>query len=327
LIALGVVYALLFISILEARLYLPGPVLLTVAVAFALLGLALVWITARQKETGMLRLFLLLTGYSALAMPLAAILHNFILEVVLFILALLILPVIFLFSWFVSFMLIFTSGKSSRVRKIAVFGVPALVVSAVVLLVVMKSSDEGYRVTSELISSPDSKIERIFITAEVEASLIEHFAHALGHSLESAFESNGIEVTLKFVPGGPDALAALESDIAAFSPDGRMHLIVKPLLRDHRSGRQAIVGTLFDATLSTAKTGEELWKASGKVDYIGEAFFRNPAYRADYGIRKEFAWHTTAAIVRSFMRDLHGRESASIHTDSESRERHGQRAD
>ena len=106
-----------------------------------------------------------------------------------------------------------------------------------------------------------------------------------------------------------------------------MHILVNPLFRDHRSGKRAIVGTLFDASLGMEATGKRVWQASGKVDYIGEAFIRNPGYRADYGLRKEFAWHTTAAIVRSLMHDLYGRESAPLYTDTESRERHGQRAD
>ena len=106
-----------------------------------------------------------------------------------------------------------------------------------------------------------------------------------------------------------------------------MHISVGPLYRMHREGYQALVGTVFEATLVDAATGEDGWRLSGKVDYIADQFFERPGFRAHEGIRKEFAWHTTAAIVRTFMVDVAGRESAPIYTVTEDRQRHGQRTD
>ncbi len=54
---------------------------------------------------------------------------------------------------------------------------------------------------------------------------------------------------------------------------------------------------------------------------------RKDGYEAFEGMKKEFAWHTTAAIVETFMLEVAGRESAPIYTATESRERHGQRTD
>ena len=488
---LGVLFALLLSRVLEVSLFLPGKVLLIIAICFALLGLLLVLVTIRQRETGMRRFFLLLTGYSALAMPVSVILHNFIFHAFLFILGVMVLPVIFLFSWLSSVLLLVTADKAPRFQRTVALGLSVLIVSAVILSVIMKSVEEGYTVTSEMISAPEVKIERIFINAEVEESLVEHFSYSFRHSLLSAFESNGIEAAIRVKTGGPKAhrdhemdmlhidywtedstaldvylvsfgpaetsyavnpvvtgswqsldiplstysgvvdltdviqmkfvgngtvyfdniyfydsgsgivetgltglsapvpsvdansvisvfsdvytdpvgvdynpdwgqttVTTIETDnenrvlklanldyqgidfvtngaalgvsgneIATYTADGRMDLIVRPLLLDHRSGRQAIVGTLFDVSLSSEATGKRIWQASGKVDYIGEAFFRNPEYRAHYGMRKEFAWHTTAAIVRTLMQDVYGRESAPVYTDTESRQRHGQRTD
>jgi hypothetical protein len=50
-------------------------------------------------------------------------------------------------------------------------------------------------------------------------------------------------------------------------------------------------------------------------------------YTAHEGIRKEFAWHTSAAIVRTFMLDIVGRSSAPIYTVTEHRQANGQRTD
>jgi hypothetical protein len=54
----------------------PISLLVVLAVAFALLGLIVAVLTARLKEPGAKRLFFLLAGASAAAMPICALLHN-----------------------------------------------------------------------------------------------------------------------------------------------------------------------------------------------------------------------------------------------------------
>jgi len=66
------------------------------------------------------------------------------------------------------------------------------------------------------------------------------------------------------------------------------------------------------------------WQAIGKVGYI--RMFRS-YYRAVEGIRKEFAWATTAAIVRAFIDEVNSQKPALIYTVTEDRQRHGQRVD
>ena len=64
---------------------------------------------------------------------------------------------------------------------------------------------------------------------------------------------------------------------------------------------------------------------SGKVDYVTDRFFDAPGYTTSFGMKQEFAFSTTAAIVRTYMLDMHGRESEPIYTWVEERERKGQR--
>ena len=52
------------------------------------------------------------------------------------------------------------------------------------------------------------------------------------------------------------------------------------LYRAHRDGYEAIVGTVFEMTLTDAKTGERAWHLSGKVDYIADKFFKRAGYTA-----------------------------------------------
>ena len=124
-----------------------------------------------------------------------------------------------------------------------------------------------------------------------------------------------------------DELPAPELDAAHPVPGLELSISVQPLYRTHRDGYEALVGTVFEATLADLASGEEAWRLSGTVDYIADQFFERHGFRAHEGIIKEFAWHTTAAIVRTFMVDVAGQESVPIYTDTEARQRHGQRVD
>ena len=103
-----------------------------------------------------------------------------------------------------------------------------------------------------------------------------------------------------------------------------MQIFMDPLYRSRKDGYQAIVGTDFEANVLNMKTKKTAWTANGKVDYI-EQFGQN--YTAHEGIRKEFAWHTTAAIVRTFMADVNGKQSAPIYTVTEERQLYRQSTD
>ncbi|MGD9388150.1 MAG: hypothetical protein PVI87_07970 [Gammaproteobacteria bacterium] len=152
------------------------------------------------------------------------------------------------------------------------------------------------------------------------------FQHSLQHSLASAFESNGLGAQI--MSGlGPGMANRPGGDVGVADDPVIMNIDVKPLYRKHRDGYEALVGTVFEATLVDVASGEEAWRLSGTVDYIADQFFKQHGFRAHEGIIKEFAWHTTAAIVRTFMVDVAGRESAPIYTVTEARERHGQRID
>jgi hypothetical protein len=185
---------------------------------------------------------------------------------------------------------------------------------------------ETYSVTSELVNAPDEEIRRVYVTAEVEEALMPVFWPSFEHSLVSAFESNGVDTTFELIRE-VDGSVGTDENIGASPSDATMHISIEALYRTHTDGYEAIVGTVFEVTLTDAKTGERAWHLSGKVDYIAEKFFKRPGWRAHEGIRMEFAWNTTAAIVRTFMVDIKGQRSAPIYTVTEARNRHGQRAD
>ena len=50
-------------------------------------------------------------------------------------------------------------------------------------------------------------------------------------------------------------------------------------------------------------------------------------YRASHGIRREFAFHTTKAIVSAFIAEVNGQEPTKIRTVIEDRQHHGERVD
>ena len=92
-------------------------VLLVLAAASFLLGLMLVILTVRGDETGVRKLFFILTGASAAAIPLTAILHNVIFEALFFVLALLVFPALFLIGWLGSVVLMGTSERQISKRR------------------------------------------------------------------------------------------------------------------------------------------------------------------------------------------------------------------
>jgi len=324
--AQAAIFVVLFTAAMAA-LYLPGPVMLLLAIALGLSGLVFVILTARLEEKGMRKRFFMLTGASAIAIPLTAILHNFIFEAFFFILALLVFPAMFVIGWFGSAVLMSISERPiSKRRKLMIGLVSALVVAAAVATVMSWEGAEGYSVTSELVNAPDAEIDRVYITAEVDEALMPVFRGSFEHSLVSAFDSNGVDAIIALTREA-DGSAETDDDVAASSFDAMMHIRIDPLYRTHRDGYEAIVGTVFDAKLTASATGERIWHLSGKVDYIADAFFKRHGFTAHEGIRKEFAWSTTAAIVRTFMVDVNGRQSAPIYTVTEQRQSHGHRTD
>ena len=108
----------------------PNTVLFILGAVFGLLGIAMVILTAKLDEAGIRKRFLILTGASAAAIPLSAILHNLVYalfiawfgkdfwgadgdEPVFFILALFVFPAMFMVGWVISAALYM---KEKRVR-------------------------------------------------------------------------------------------------------------------------------------------------------------------------------------------------------------------
>jgi hypothetical protein len=324
-----VLAALFAVLLYTAFFYGPGSVLPLLPIAFGISGLVVVILTARLEEAGVRKLFFILTGASAPAIPLTAILHNFIFEGFFFVLALFVFPALFVIGWLGSVVLMGTSERQiSRLDgRDAVMLLPALMIALVAAVIVAlfmgSGKGETYSVTSELVNAPDEEIHRVYVTAEVEEALMPVFWRSFEYSLVSAFESNGVDATFELIREA-DGSAGTDEDIEVSSSDATMHISIDALYRTHRDGYEAIVGTVFEVTLTDAKTGERAWHLSGKVDYIAEKFFNRPGYRAPESVRKEFAWNTTAAIVRTYMVDIKGQLSAPIYTVTEARDLHGQ---
>jgi len=315
------------LSVSEALFILAGA-------ALGLCGLIQVVLVIRSGEPGISKGLPVLTGASAAGITLGAILHNvgamlksYFFGVFFFALAVFVFPVLFVGGWFGSLVLLGTAGRPvSRQRRRAAGLVSVLAAGATACAIGMNVNGEGYSVSSQLLRAPDGEIERVLVAIDVDEALVPVFRHSFEHSLISAFESNGIEATIQ---ASHDAGRPLTSDpgFAAVPSGALIHVTVDPLYRTHRDGYEALVGAVFEASLVDASTGEDVWHLSGKVDYIADQFFSKPGFRAHEGIRKEFAWHTTAAIVRTFMADVVGRESAPIYTVTEARQGHGQRTD
>lgn len=121
-----------------------------------------------------------------------------------------------------------------------------------------------------------------------------------------------------------DSVTDYSKEAEAFAPDATMRINIKPIYRTRADGYQAIVGTDFDVSLTDTATEKRVWNATGKVDYIR---MFGPPYRAIEGIRKEFAFSTTEAIVSVFAAEVNNQEPARIFTVIEDRQRLGQRVD
>ena len=163
-----------------------------------------------------------------------------------------------------------------------------------------------YSIATEKDSSFNTKVKQLIITYNVHERLVDVFAHSFEHSLLSAFEQNGTRALIGKAEKGEAA----------------MHINIEPLYRERKDGYQAVVGTVFEVTLTEG--GKEVWKETGKVDYIVRF---DAGYTAHAGIRKEFAWSTTAAIVSVFEAEVNAQNPVRIYTVTEDREKHGQRVD
>jgi hypothetical protein len=204
-------------------------------------------------------------------------------------------------------------------KKIIITLVIVLAPALFFTLPMMMQRSEGYSITTEKDPAFDQKIERVFIVASVEEHLIDVFAHSFEHSMVSALQENGVEVLFKFADDKKEA--------AAFSPDATMRIDIKPLYLAQEDGYQAIVGTEYEVTLIDTATGKQVWHATGKVDYLQSKYTKRPVYTPGGGIRKEFAWHTTAAIAWTFISEVNGQKPSPMYTATGGREYHGQRID
>ena len=216
------------------------------------------------------------------------------------------------------------ASRTILIDKATQVGITAFIQQVRTPLVQNDLKQDGYTISTKKVSAFEGDIKKIFVVTQFHERMVSIFMHSFKHSLRSAFESNDINAIVKVSPKEADALVRFAKEMKAFSPDATMLIIIDPLYRKREDGYQAVVGTIFEASLQNSTTGKEAWHANGKVDYI-KMFGRE--YTAHDGIRKEFAWHTTAAIVRSFMTDVNGQKTAPIYTVTEDRQFHGQRTD
>jgi hypothetical protein len=219
------------------------------------------------------------------------------------------------------------ASRAKLIEKATSVGVKALVQQVEAPGRQESSGRQGSTISTQIISAFDRKVKRVFAIARIQERLVPVFMHSFKHSLESALESNGVDAIVKLAPRDSDFHAKFGDEIGSFAPDATMLIDLDPLYRMHRDGREAVVGTEFDVSLVNRATGSLAWQASGKVDYISDYYFKRREYTAHEGIRKEFAWHTTAAIVRAFTAEINGHESTPIYTVTEDRQIHGQRTD
>jgi hypothetical protein len=216
------------------------------------------------------------------------------------------------------------TSRSMLVDKATEVGVAALILQMKQPGPGPSGENKGYSITTQTVGAADRKSERLFVIVKLHESLIPVFMHSLHHSLESAFKANGVNAVVKFTSRQSDAAAKFAGDVESFAPDVIMQIELDPLFRSRKDGSQAVVGTVFEVGLTDVASGEPVWRANGKVDYI-RVF--GSGYTAHEGIRKEFAWHTTAAIVTAFMGDVIGQSSLPIYTVTEDRQLYGQRTD
>lgn len=219
-----------------------------------------------------------------------------------------------------------TSEKAHTglIEKATQVGVDTLIQQVKSTGKVDQQHEQGYTISSQKIATPGKKIDKVFIFARIHERLVQAVMHSLKHSLESGFESNDVENMVRVMPRDSNNYASFNRDVEDLSPDVMMYVDLDPLLRTRSDGYEAIVGTVFDVRVFNHASEDLIWQANGKVDYIR---IFGAGYTAHEGIRKELAWHTTAAIVRTFILDFNGHNSAPIYTVTEDRQAHGQRID
>jgi len=220
-----------------------------------------------------------------------------------------------------------TSSLDSQLQRATDVALTALVDQLNAFDQVAAPNREGYSINTHQVSAMDSRISKILVIARIEDQLVNVFMHSFKHSLKSGFEANNIEAVVKLMRRDSDDFTQFQQAIKKLEPDALMYIDLDPLYRPRQDGHQAIVGTVFEVRLITQEDQTLLWRAEGKVDYILQRFSKKDGYSAHQGIRKEFAWHTTAAIVRAFMLDIYGHKSAPIYTDTEHRKLYQQRTD
>lgn len=114
-VALPVAFGLIVTEVMLGMKLLSFSILAWLALFMALLGVALIILTFKLRDTGAQKIFILMTGCSAVGMPLFAVLHNVVYglyevffgenfwrggdEVVFFLLALLVCPILLLVGW------------------------------------------------------------------------------------------------------------------------------------------------------------------------------------------------------------------------------------
>jgi len=217
--------------------------------------------------------------------------------------------------------------RARLIEKATRVGITALIQQIKTPVKVDAQNRQGYTVTSQKMDGFDKKVEKIFVMARIHERLEQVVMHSLKHSLVSGFESNAIKATVKLMHRDTNDYAEFDSDIESFSPDALMYVDLDPLVRSRKDGYQAFVGINFKVRVINQTSKKLVWQTKGKVDYIQDRFFNHGNYSAHEGIRKEFAWHTTAAIVRTFVLDVNNHKSAPIYTVTEDRQLYGQRID
>jgi len=217
-------------------------------------------------------------------------------------------------------------GKEQRKtrRNDIVFVLLISFIAFVVFQLFMYLKGHNSYITTEKDSSYNKKVKQVEVIITVEEPLINVFAHSIEHSMASALESNGIEAIVSVNSSEPDSLSYNGKETGAFMPVATLHINIKPLYRTRDDGYEAIVGTNYEASLIDMATKKKVWQARGKVDYIA---MYSSNYRAGEGIRKELAWNTTASIVNAFVAEVNDQEPTRIYTQTEARQRHGQRVD
>jgi len=204
-----------------------------------------------------------------------------------------------------------------------------IIITLIIILVpvaffMLQQGNEGYSITTKKDSLFNKKIERIIVIAQVEECLNPAFTHSFEYSMISAFQSNGVEAVFKVTSPESDSLMDYVKEAGIFAPDATMRINVKPLYYARDDGYQSIVGTDFEVSLIDMASEKRVWHAIGKVDYIDTS---NPNYRANEDFLKTFAWHNTAAIVRTFIAEINNQKPAPFYTNSQERQRYGQRVD